>query len=320
MASIAISYRIPPKEFEKQYKEHLSDFRTWDQKEHATQWLLFPKNIGAHLAIDETALSNGELYTLVTNRAAHGKKGALVACVQGTKTKDVSAVLSRIDAITRSQVSEVTLDLSPAMEATVRTTFPKTRLVSDRFHVQQLVSEAVQEMRIGLRHEAQKEENELIKPARKERRSYTPHTYANGDTKKQLLARSQALLRVPESKWHPQQRTRAEVLFVAFPKLKKAYDLSMLFRSCYEQCNTREEAKQRLDAWYEKSVASGITEFTVPVETVRVHEDTILEYFVNRSTNAGAESFNAKLKNFRALLRGVSDKAFFLFRVAMLYA
>ncbi len=50
-----------------------------------------------------------------------------------------------------------------------------------------------------------------------------------------------------------------------------------------------------------------------------MHEDTILEYFVNRSTNASAESFNAKLKSFRALLRGVSDKTFFLFRVAKLY-
>lgn len=36
--------------------------------------------------------------------------------------------------------------------------------------------------------------------------------------------------------------------------------------------------------------------------------------------NALAESFNAKIKLFRANLRGVVDKKFFLFRIANLYA
>jgi transposase len=320
LASIALSYRIPPNEFEKQYKDHLSDFRTWDQKDHAEEWLLFPQNIGAHLSIDETALSNGELYTLVTNKKAHGKKGALLACVRGTKTADVTAVLSRIDPVARNLVSEVTLDLSPAMEATVRSAFPRARVISDRFHVQKLVSEAVQELRVALRRDAQREENEAIKRARADKRPYAPHLYANGDTKKQLLARSKHLLFMPKSRWHDSQKKRAKILFTAFPTLRKAYDLSMMFRSFYEHPNDPATAHARLEAWYAKIASCDIDSFLLPAETVRVHEETILNYFVNRSTNADAESFNAKLKNFRALLRGVSDKKFFLFRVAKLYA
>ncbi|MCI7414487.1 MAG: DDE transposase, partial [Prevotella sp.] len=37
-------------------------------------------------------------------------------------------------------------------------------------------------------------------------------------------------------------------------------------------------------------------------------------------TNAFAESFNAKIKAFRAALRGVTDIKFFLFRLTKLYA
>ncbi|MDP2188422.1 MAG: transposase, partial [Sphingobacteriaceae bacterium] len=37
-------------------------------------------------------------------------------------------------------------------------------------------------------------------------------------------------------------------------------------------------------------------------------------------TNASAESFNAKIKAFRAQFRGVRDINFFLFRIAKLYA
>jgi hypothetical protein len=39
-----------------------------------------------------------------------------------------------------------------------------------------------------------------------------------------------------------------------------------------------------------------------------------------KQSNASAESFNAKLKAFRATQRGVTDIAFFLFRVAKIYA
>ena len=124
----------------------MSGFRSWDQREHADMWILYGYNVGAHLSIDEVALTNGELYTIVTNKAAHGKSGALIAIVKGTKVSDVATVVSRIDAVTRNTVTEVTLDMSPAMEAIAQQSFPKARLVTDRFHVQQLVSDAVQEV------------------------------------------------------------------------------------------------------------------------------------------------------------------------------
>jgi hypothetical protein len=44
-----------------------------------------------------------------------------------------------------------------------------------------------------------------------------------------------------------------------------------------------------------------------------------MNYFVNRSTNASAESLNAKIKDFRAQLRGAIDKKFFIFRLVMIF-
>lgn len=45
-----------------------------------------------------------------------------------------------------------------------------------------------------------------------------------------------------------------------------------------------------------------------------------MNYFVNRSTNASAESLNAKIKYFRSQLRGVIDVDFFLYRLSLIYA
>jgi transposase len=319
LASIAKSQRLPIKEFEKQYKDHLSGFRDWDQLEHTEEWLLFADNIGKNLSIDEVAVSNGELYTIVTNKAAHGKKKALVAIVNGTKASAITAVLHKISREKRNTVKETTLDMSPAMDAIVRHSFPASSLVTDRFHAQQLVSEAVQEIRIHLRREALKEENEALKVCRAEKRKYTPVVFENGDTKKQLLARSHHLLFKPESRWTDSQKQRSEIVFREFPELQKAYELSMMFRNCYETNHTIDEAKESFKKWYEKIEEKQIEPFLVVADSIRLHEATILNYFTHRSTNASAESFNAKLKGFRTIVRGVRDKKFFLFRVAKLF-
>ena len=59
---------------------------------------------------------------------------------------------------------------------------------------------------------------------------------------------------------------------------------------------------------------------TASAATLYEHYDEVLNFFVNRATNAFAESFNAKIKAFRAALRGVTDIKFFLFRLTKLYA
>ena len=72
--------------------------------------------------------------------------------------------------------------------------------------------------------------------------------------------------------------------------------------------------------WYNKVEEAGLHSFNVIAATFYEHYDEILNFYNNRSSNALAESFNAKIKLFRANLRGVVDKKFFLFRIAKLYA
>jgi hypothetical protein len=44
----------------------------------------------------KTSIIDGELYTIVTSKAAKGRKGAIVAIVAETKADDVIGVLERI--------------------------------------------------------------------------------------------------------------------------------------------------------------------------------------------------------------------------------
>lgn len=292
----------------------------WDQKSHAKDWLLFPDNMGPLLSIDETSLANGELYTILTNKAAKGKQGALVAIVAGTKADTVIRVIRKVSEKSRNQVQEITLDMAANMELIAERCFPKAKLVTDRFHVQRLALDAVQEMRIKLRWEAIDAENDAYDNAKAKGQKYVPEELSNGDTMKQLLARGRYVLYKQKEDWTVRQKQRADLLFSTYPDLKKAYDLSCDLRNIFERKDTRLYGFTRLARWYEKVRQSGFKAFNTVARSLENHSTTIANYFLSRATNASAESFNAKIKAFRSQFRGVKSVEFFLFRLTKLYA
>ncbi|WP_421897149.1 transposase [Marinoscillum sp.] len=74
---------------------------------------MFPENVGPYLTIDETSLSQGELYTVITNKEANGKKGCLVAMIKGVDSNRIKSILHRkIPLEKRRIVKEVTLDMA----------------------------------------------------------------------------------------------------------------------------------------------------------------------------------------------------------------
>ena len=313
-------FQLDGKRLEEQYAAHLSGYTEWDQLEHANNWILYPENVGEYLSIDETNLSNGELYTVLTNKAAKGKKGALIALVKGTVSDNVIEILYKIPENIRKKVKEVTLDLAPTMERIVRKSFPKAKLVSDRFHVQQLASDAVQEIRIKHRWEAIEQENKEMELAKELKLKFIPEVLKNGDTLKQLLARSRHLLYKSENNWSVSQNERAEILFELYPNLEKAYKLSRQLSDIFNKTKERLVAFKKLAIWYQDVENSGFKSFLTISKTFQNNYENILNYFDNRSTNASAESFNAKIKSFRRQFRGVRDVSFFLFRLQNIYA
>ena len=316
----------------KQYKERISGYRTWGQLGHAEEYMLFPDNFGADLSLDETCLSNGEVYTILTNKAAHGGKGALAAMIRGVASDTVVAVLRRVPYEIRQKVRTVTTDLSSAMMMTARAAFPKAMLVNDRFHVQRLVSKAIDQMRIGLRWEILAEENKAIRAHRARRKAartraekdlvgeWEPERMENGETRPQIMARSRHIILTHKSKWNAQQQERAGILFRMFPRLEQAYNIYLELVDIFNKKSVPSEARLNLARWYNKVEDFGDEGFNKVIETFENHSHTIINYFVDRLTNASAESFNAKIKAFRSQFRGVGDIKFFMYRLATLYS
>jgi transposase len=116
------------------------------------------------------------------------------------------------------------------------------------------------------------------------------------------------------------QKQRAKILFEEYPDIKKAWSLTHSLRMIFNKNTIKDAARLSLAHRYNQVSESDFKYFNTIAATVYEHYDEILNFFINRATNASAESFNDKIKSFRASLRGVVDRKFFLFRLMKIYA
>lgn len=202
------------KRLERAYKNELSGY----EAETAPKELFFSGNLGKRETIDETSLVNGDLYTIITNKDT----GKLVALMEGTKASEITAKITTNFSMKQLMaVEEVTLDMDAGFDWVARQCFMNAEHVVDRFHVQKLVTECMQTLRIIERQKILTAKRE----AKKAKQSFEEAPYENGDTPRQLLARSRYLLFKPRAKWLEKQEKRATILFREYPDMQTAYAL-----------------------------------------------------------------------------------------------
>ena len=108
------------------------------------------------------------------------------------------------------------------MELIAKRCFGSAVRVTDRFHVPKLATEALKEMRIKYRWKALDAENEAIDQARKSKTSFRAEVLSNGDTLKQLLARSRYVLYRRPDGWSQSQKERADLLIMKVVPTKRS--------------------------------------------------------------------------------------------------
>ena len=119
-------------------------------------------------------------------------------------------------------------------------------------HVQKLALDALQEIRIKHRWEALDKENDAIEQTRNKGLKYTSELLSNGDTLKQLLARSRYLLSTNSNKWTKIQTERAIILFELYPDIEKEYQLCQNLSQIFNQTKDKTSALIRPAKWAEK--------------------------------------------------------------------
>jgi transposase len=312
ITEVAEEYRLKGNTLYKQYKHKLSDFEyTVQQKKKAytNRCFIFPENFSCRMGIDETGLFRGELYTILINKDKHGRKGSLAAIIKGTASKEVAEpIMKQVSVDRRMMILEMTLDMANSMDWIVRQIAPNATKTYDRFHVEKLAYEAMQDVRVRYRWEAMEQETNAERL----------RVFENGDTRKQLLARARYVLFKHSIYWTATQAKRARILFREYPEIKKTYDFVMALKELFSLPYT--QARRYLEDWCRVVMKSSIRELVVVAKTLFANAPNICNFNLNKETNAAVENFNAKIKDFFHRLRGVNDHDLFFYRLIKLYA
>jgi len=350
--SVGVILCIEAKKLYRWYKEILSGFldteqqvllhkfdtveKDKDKKEHPVHVpILKVENMGAKMSIDEKHIGD-HMYTILSNR--ENGKIAMVAC--SLKVDTITKILLNFGD-RKFEVKSVSRDLSESYNWVCRQSFMNAIHVADKFHVLCHLFDASQDIRVyhrqkvlsqrrALYDEFAKQELERSAKCMKEGKKFVPKEFifkeprlANGETERELLARSHYLLYKFKDQWTQKQAERAEVLFEKYPDLKVAYELSGKFRNWYSNENVGENKDcllSELYQWYNLVEKAGIEELLNFKSLVERNQSYVMNYFDKGESNAMAEGINSRIQQFIHSNKGVRDKDFFFFRLAKFYA
>ena len=279
--------------------------------------LFKPENFGKNMAMDDKNVG-GEVYTIISNKDT----GKIALMAMTTKARILADIIFRIPDMIRRKVDTLSKDLAEGYDWIARSLFPAALRIADKFHVIKLALEALQDVRVRYRQEILSQERKGKKEAVKKGKKYQSPSlkrYRNGETIKEILARSRYLLFKFKDQWTEVQEQRAAILFELFPEIKTAYSVICTFRNFYKckvgEKSSIERARESLDKWYEKAKESKVPEMLNFMATIKSHQPEILAYFAHGHTNAFAESLNNQIQRFVQSNYGIRDRDFFHFRM-----
>ena len=219
------------------------------------------------IGIDEFSCRKRHRYlTIVVDHDAR----RVVWAGPGRSAETPGAFFERLGPGGCARIELVTADLASSWRKALAERAPHARVVFDRFHVERLATDAVDEVR------------------RAEQRRLAP-----ADAKALKGARY-ALLKHP-ARLRPGEARRLETLRRANRALDRAYELKEYLATIPGQA-TPEDAPELLDEWLEWAARSRLAPFVKPGRTIRKHAEGILAYLDTRMTNGPVEGINNKLR------------------------
>jgi len=220
------------------------------------------------IGIDEFSYRKRHRYLTVV--VDHDRKRVVWAC-EGRSAEALTGFFEALGEVGRASIRTVTMDMAGGYMKAVREWLPDARIVFDRFHVQQLASNALDKVR-----------RRLVR--------------ALGGPR---AARGVKNLRWVLLRYGPEldldDIDRLEEVKSIDRRLGRAYQGKEELVAIFDEAD-RGRAERLLRRWLAWAARSRIQEIVQVGRTIRTHLAGILEYFQERLTNGLVEGLNNKLR------------------------
>ncbi len=222
------------------------------------------------LGFDETSRRKGHSYITVgvdldSRRVIHVVKGKDSNTIKEIKDYLVGK------GVDSAQITQASIDLSPAFISGITNHFPEAKITFDRFHVVKLLNEAMD----TVRKQERKEHNEL-----------KGHKYT-----------------FLKNKLSDKKQSELSELITLYPTLGEAYRLKVLFNDLWDMPD-KNSATAFISHWFDEVEKSKIQPFMRFSRTVKAHLSGVINFVETRITNAILESINSKIQAAKRRARG----------------
>lgn len=240
------------------------------------------------LNIDEIALEKGHGNFVLVLSAP--EEGCLLDILPDRERKTLEKWLDGLAPEMQKAIQIVNLDMWEPYTLAIQAKLPHARIVVDRFHVMKNLNHCLTAARREIQRQASLEVKEQLKGSR------------------WVLVKNQKDL-------NEKQRAKLERLYLASPELKVCHQLKEQFRKIFETSIDREKARTALIRWIAKVEKMKLTTFQSFLVTLRNWFELILNYFLERCTNAFAEGINNKIKLIKRRAFGFTNFDHFRLRI-----
>ena len=221
-----------------------------------------------HIGVDELSYRRHHEYITVV---VDHKRGHVVWAHPGKNADTLKAFFDELGTERCAKLEAVTIDMSGAYIKAVTECSPQAQIIFDRFHVQRLVQDAVDEVRRDeVRAATSPEEGKQLK-----------------GTRWQLLKSFWNLSLFDYARLSSLQRDN-----------KRLYRAYLLKEALVRVLDCRSEwlAKHKLDEWVRWARRSRLAPFKRVASTIREHADGILAYVRSGLSNGRTEGLNGKAR------------------------
>lgn len=243
------------------------------------------------LAIDELAIGKGHTYVTIVMDL---DSGAAIHIGDGKGGDAVEDFLKRVKR-SGAKIDAVAMDMSAAYIGAVQRQLPNAKIVFDHFHVTKLMNDKLTALRRKVFHEASRLGQKAIKGSRWVLVKNYEHLDAQADEQDKLL---DALVRNEA--------------------LTTGYLLKEEFRQFWHQPN-KEAAREFLDSWTKRAIASGIHDMSTIAATLRGNRTGLLNYFDHPISTGPLEGFNNKAQLMKRQAYGYRNRHFYKLKLMTLH-
>lgn len=222
-----------------------------------------------HIGVDELSYRKHHKYvTIVTDHVT----GRVIWTREGKNADTLKAFFAELGPERSDRLEAVTIDMSKAYISAVSESAKNATIIFDRFHVQRLVQDALDEVR--------RAEVRAVVDDPQGRRQLKHTRYA-------LLKNPWNLSAIEDAKLTTLPKTNAT--------LYRAYLMKESFAAILDR-RQQHVVRKKLEEWTSWAMHSGLKPFAKVAGTVRQHLDGIVAYVATGLSNARSEGTNGKVR------------------------